>query len=225
MNDPAFYKQAGQTSPSQKNIMKAIKVGLDGLSPLDKVAKSMFIETKMAGNLAFPTPVPALTVLTAAREALEESIANTLNGGKAATFARNEAEEALDEVITQLAGYVVSTVGSNEALIRSSGFDVRQRGLPIGSLPAPANLRADLTEFQGQIKLAWDRERGAVLNEVYQSDGDPNDETTWKMVAMTTRSRFIVEHLTSGKTYWFRVRAQGTAGESPISGPARSMAR
>jgi hypothetical protein len=205
--------------------MKAIKVGLDGLSPLDKVAKAMFIGTKMTDNPAFATPVPALSVLTAARLALEDAIAAMLNGGKAATFARNEAEAALDEVITQLAGYVVSTVGSNEALIRSSGFDVRQRGAPIGSLPAPANLRADLTEFQGQIKLAWDRERGAALNEVQQNDGDPEDEATWKLIAMTTKSRLTVEHLTSGKTYWFRVRAQGTAGESPMSGPARSIAR
>jgi len=205
--------------------MKTIKVGLDGLSPLDKVAKAMFIETKMTGNGAFLTPIPALTVLTAAREALEDAIAAMLNGGKAATFARNEAEAALDEVIAQLAGYVVSTVGSNESLIRSSGFDVRQHGAPIGSLPAPANLRADLTGFQGQIKLAWDRERGAALNEVYQNDGDPEDEAAWKPIAMTTKSRLTVEHLTSGKTYWFRVRAQGTAGESPMSGLARSAPR
>jgi len=205
--------------------MKTIKVGLDGLSPLDKVAKAMFIETKMALNPAFGTPVPALSVLTAARVALEDAIAAMLNGGKSATFARDAAEAALDEVIAQLAGYVVSTVGANEALIRSSGFDVRQRGTPIGTLPPPANLRADLTEFQGQIKVVWDRERGAVLYELYQSDGDPEDEATWKLAAMTTKSRCTVDQLTSGKSYWFRVKAQGTAGESPLSGPARSMAR
>jgi hypothetical protein len=205
--------------------MKIIRVGLDGLSAIDKVAKSLFIETKMTGNANFPAPVPTLVVVGAAREALEATVAETLNGGKAATFAKNEAEAELDELLTQLAGYVVSIAGGDEAMILSSGFDVRKRGAPIGNLPAPANLRADLTEKEGEIKATWDPVYGARESEVQRNDKDPADPAEWKVIGMTTRSKFLDAGLASGSIHWYRVRVRGAAGDSPFSDPARAMAR
>lgn len=204
--------------------MKTIRVGLDGLSAIDKVAKALFIHGKMTGNASFPTPVPTLVVLDAARVALESAVAETLNGGKAATFAKNQAEDELDELITQLAGYVISVAGSDEAMILSSGFELRKRGSPIGDLPAPEKLRARFTDQHGQIKLDWSRVQGASLYQVYQNDTDPTKEELWKLLTMTTRSRHMVDGLTTGQYYWFRVNAVGTAGESPMSDPATSLA-
>ncbi|MBP6390569.1 MAG: hypothetical protein KA175_01285 [Flavobacteriales bacterium] len=205
--------------------MTSIKIGLDGLTALDKVAKAVFIGGKMTGNATFPTPVPTLAALDTARENLELAIAAALDGGKSVTFAKNEAEADLDEVITQLAGYVVSIAGADEVKIRSAGFDVRRRGSPIGELLAPGNLRADLTEFQGQIATDWDPVYGARLYEVYRNDSDPAVEAEWKLVAMTTKSKHLEQGLASGSTHWFRIKALGTAGESPLSDPAQAMAR
>jgi len=215
----------GAHIPSPTHRMKIIRVGLDGLSAMDKVAKSLFIESKMAANPTFPTPSPTLVVLGAAREALEAAVAATLNGGKSATFAKDEAEAALDELITQLAGYVVSVAGGDEGKILSSGFDVRKRGSPIGNLPAPANVHADLTNKEGQIKVDWERLHGAVDYEVQRNDNDPKVEVDWKVIGMTTKSRYLDQGLESGSIHWYRVKARGTAGDSPLSDPARAMAR
>lgn len=65
--------------------MKSIKVGLDGLSALDKVAKALYIEGKMGANPAFPMPQPPIADITTARTDLEKAIADALNGGKDAT--------------------------------------------------------------------------------------------------------------------------------------------
>lgn len=205
--------------------MKTIKVGLDGLSALEKVAKALYIEGKLTGNASFPTPQPTVAALTAARTKLENAIAAALNGGKDATFAKNTAEDELDELIVQEAGYVVSVAGGDEALILSAGYEVRKPGSPIGPLPQVANLRADLTDQPGEILLDWDPQYGAHEFEAQRNDGDPADELGWKVVAFTTKSKHLDKGLASGSTHWYRVRARGTAGDSPFSDPARAMAR
>lgn len=205
--------------------MATIKIGLNGLSALEKVAKALFIETKLAGNVAFPGAAAFIVLLTAARLKLEAAIAATLDGGKAATFAKNEAEAELDELITQIAGYVVSVAGEDEALILSAGFDVRKPNTSIGALAAPTNLRADLTDKPGQILSDWDPVHGAHEFEVERNDADPSDEKEWKVIGFTTKSKFLDTGLASGSTHWYRVRARGTAGDSPWSDPAQAMAR
>lgn len=205
--------------------MKTIKVGLDGLSALEKVAKALYIEGKLTANPDFTTPTPPVAAITTARLKLEAAIAATLNGGKDATFAKNEAEAELDELIVQEAGYVVSVAGGNEALILSAGFEVRKPGTPIGPLPQVANLRADLTDQLGEILADWDPLHGAHEFEVQRNSGDPADELGWKVVAFTTKSKYLDKGLASGSMHWYRVRARGTAGDSPFSDPARAMAR
>lgn len=205
--------------------MKTLVIGLDGLTPLEKVAKALYIETKLIGNLTMPAPFPAIAVLTAARIKLEGFIAAALDGGKAAIFARNQAEAELDLVITQLAGYVQSIAGDNEALILGAGFDVRRSSSRIGPLPAPTNLRADLTDQVGQIFLDWDVVYGAREYDVQRNDTDPMVETNWKNLDSVTPSKYLDAGLASGSTHWYRVRARGTAGPSPWSDPARAMAR
>ena len=204
--------------------MKTIKIGLAGLSALDKVAKALYIEGKLTGNASFPAPQPPVADITAARTALEQAIADALNGGKDATFRKNEAELALDELIVQEAGHVVSIAGGDEAMILSAGFEVRRPASPIGDLGAPANLRADLTEMPGEIKADWDPVYGAHEYEVQRCDTDPGTGD-WQLLGMTTRSRYLDEGLASGSVHWYRVRARGTAGDSPFSDPARAMAR
>ncbi len=205
--------------------MKAIKIGLDGLSALDKVAKSLFIETKLDGNPAFTGSAPFVLLMASARTKLELAIAAALNGGKDATYAKNQAEDELDEAIVQTAGYVVSVAGGDETLILSAGFEVKKPGGPIGPLPKVANLRADLTDKVGEILADWDPMHGAHEFEVHRNDGDPTVEADWKVVAFTTKSKYPDTGLVSGSTHWYRVRARGTAGDSPFSDPARAMAR
>lgn len=205
--------------------MKTIKVGLDGLSALDKVAKALFIEMKMTGNAPFAGAAALLVLLTAARLKLENAIAATLDGGKAATFAKNEAEAELDEVITQLAGFVMSVAGHDEALILSAGFEVRQQPKRIGNLPAPPSLRADLTDMPGEIKVDWEVVHGTHEYELERNDADPADDAKWELLVITTKSKYLDTGLASASTHWYRVRARGTAGDSPWSDPARAMAR
>ncbi len=205
--------------------MKTIIVGMDGLTALQKVARALYIETKLTGNVPFASLSALVVLLAAARVKLENAIANSLDGGKTATFLKNEAEEELDVLVAQIAGGVQSIAGDNEALILSAGFEVRHRGGPIGPLPAPANLRADLTDMAGQSKGDWGVGYGALEYELERNDLDPMDPNGWKPLDTVTPSKYLDEGLASGSTHWYRVRARGTAGPSPWSDPAKGTAR
>jgi hypothetical protein len=88
-----------------------------------------------------------------------------------------------------------------------------------------ANLTADLTDKPGEILADWDTMHGAHEFEVQRISGDTIVEDAWRVVGFTTKSKFLDQGLESGSVHWYRVRARGTAGESPFSDPARAMAR
>lgn len=198
--------------------------GVRKLTASQLVAKALFVETKMAGNLNFPTPTPTIASITAARGDLEAAIVAAMDGGKTAHLDKRMKEAALILLLTELAGYVTSVSGGDEAKIISSGFDVRKVPEPIGPLEAPGNLRADLTEFPGQASLRWDPVYGGYSYIVYRKP-DGADESEWTAIATVPRASYLDEGLSSGKVYWFKVIAIGAAGPSPASDPARTMVR
>jgi hypothetical protein len=87
------------------------------------------------------------------------------------------------------------------------------------------NLRPLLTNFLGEVILRWNLVAYATNYQVFANSTDPNDPSAWELVAYTSKTRFTVEALESGKFYWFRVQAIGRKGlMSPMSQPVRALA-
>lgn len=204
--------------------MATIVNGLADLNAEGLISKALFVEGKLTGNATFPTPTPTLATLATARESLEQANAAATDGGRSAHLAKRMAMEVLRGLLRDLAGYVVSVAGGSEEKIVSSGFEVRRRNDPPGKLPAPGDLAARFTDFHGEVKLNWRSQRGARLFKVFVNAEDPADETKWTEVGSTTKSRYDVVGLETGKFYWFRVQATGVAGHSPMSDVAKSLA-
>ena len=205
--------------------MKTAKAGLKGLSATDKVAKSLLVETKMAAAVAtFATPSPTLIVLKGYRLALETAITEAVGNDHAKVVAKQVAEAALDNALIAESLYVSNTCAGDEIKILSSGFEARKGPAPIGPLQAPAKLEARMSEFSGHINLRWKPEDGASYYQVAMNDTDPNDESKWVLTAFSSAAHYTVTGLVSGKFYWFRVVALGTAGPSPASDPAKGLA-
>ncbi len=60
-----------------------VKLGLDGLTPMEVVERGRAHVLALTGNLTYPTPTPALAAITTASNALETAeIAVTNNGGR-----------------------------------------------------------------------------------------------------------------------------------------------
>lgn len=133
--------------------MRQARAGITGLSPTDKVAKALLVETKMTGNADFPTPVPTLAELKTGREDLETAITEAAGGDHAKVFARQKAEAALDDLLVRMAMYVSNTAAGDELKILSTGFELRKQPEPIGPLDAPTDLEARTGALPGAIGL------------------------------------------------------------------------
>jgi hypothetical protein len=207
--------------------MPRIKLNLSSLSIPQKIAKAQQIVAALTGNASFPTPAPALAMITIATNDLNTGYAEAQAARQTAkekTSAQNQKEDALDQVLTQLAAYVESIAGSNEQLILSAGMDTRAAAVAATDPPAqPQALTPTAGDHDGQIDLSWDPVSGARSYVIDQS-GDPVTVTSWSHGGVSTRSNFTVKGLISGTRYWFRVAGVNNNGQSGWSDPATKIA-
>lgn len=201
-----------------------LKKGLHRLNATKMVEKCRHIEEMMTGNVELATPVPALATITAAREALELAITLAMDGSRTAMAERRKRQRELKALLDMLAGYVTSVAEGDELIILSSGFEVRQRPTPVGELPQPVDLQARISDHRGRIDLTWETVRHARSYHVYHNASDPAQEESWKQIGVCGKARYSAIGLESAKVHWFRVVAFGTAGTSPISDVAHSLA-
>jgi hypothetical protein len=202
-----------------------IKLGLDRISPAGSLVKTRNLVKKLTGNLAFPTPTPALATVTTACDALEEAInAYDANPGPGELLDRNLAAESVKGLYTDLGSYVQAVSNGDLEIIKTSGLLVRKSPSPIGELPAPQDLTARTTAYRGRLETSWKGVRGRSVYELQICTGDTKVEANWSLYALTTKNRHTADGLESDKVYFFRVIARGAAGASPVSDLASAKA-
>ena len=86
----------------------------------------------------------------------------------------------------------------------------------LGPPPAPENLRAVPAAAEGEVRLRWNCPMRRCYFEV-QWHSDPPDAGHWQPEQGTSRHSQVIQGLVSGKKYWFRIRANATAGPGPWS--------
>ena len=200
-----------------------VKLDLGHLSVPQKIEKARNIVKKMTGNASFATPDPPLASVTTAIDDLEKAYTNAIDGGVDLTAIKDEKDAELDNLLAKLAAYVQNQSGYSETVIRSAGMDVRNLPAPVGIPRQVLGLIALFSVLAGTIRLRWKRVRGAYVYHVYMTD-DVTKPETFKLTGTVTSSRFIQTGLESGKHYWFRVEAVGSAGTGAPSDPATMIA-
>ena len=207
--------------------MSKIKLNLSTLSIPHKIGKAQQIVGALTGNASFPTPSPSLANITTATNDLSAAYADAQAArqtAKLATVAQNQREDALDQLLTQLAAHVESVAGNNEELILSAGMDTRAAATPTTDPPGqPQAVTPTAGDRDGEIDLSWDTVTGAK-SYVIDKSGDPVTPTSWFHSGVSTKSSYTARGLTSGTRYWFRVAAVNSNGQSGWSDPATKIA-
>ena len=207
--------------------MSRIKLNFARLSVTNKIAKARQIVTSLTGNESFPTPIPPLSAVTAAVDALETAHAESQLAkqvSKTKTSAQSMKEDELDKIMSQLAAYVESVGSGNEELIRSAGMDTRVApSFANDEMTVPPALSATTGDHEGEVDLAWDKVAGA-RSYLIEKSVDPPTATSWGHGGVATKSRTSINGLTPGTRYWFRVAAVGANGQSGWSDPATRIA-
>lgn len=201
--------------------MKAlVKIGFKGLTIPAKVQKAGLISRSMTGNTNFPAPSPTLAELDAAIAALQVAFQLAIDGGKSFRASMLERETELDFLITQMAAYVQNESDGDAEKIRSAGFEVRSAPSPVAELGSLSNLRATMSQRNGEVSLNWKPLTGAK-SYVVEKSADGNNG--WVVCNYCTTSYTSIADLPSLAYTWFRVSAIGSAGQSPWSDVVRSL--
>jgi hypothetical protein len=193
-----------------------------GANATELAVKAATIVSKMTGNANFPTPSPVLTSITTQINLVNAKL--TEQQASFRTYQQKTAELQterlnLSKLLETEASYVQIASNGDEAKIKSSGFDVRQKGSPIGVLPAPENLLLYAGYKDGEVNAAWNSVRGAKSYNVEIST-DVNNADAWEFYKTVTRSRCSLSGFTSGSRIWVRVIPINGEGEGAPSDPA-----
>jgi hypothetical protein len=179
------------------------------------IVDSGHVYTSMSGNAAYPTPLPTLANLFAARAAFIAAV-DAARGNRIGIAARREQRQILASALRTLAHYVqVASVGNLPVLL-SSGFPAqRSRTAPVGELPAPENLRLTRGKVSGQ---AIARCRAMTHAKAYQwriaATATP---TAWGPVITTFAASNVFNGLAPLTSYIAEVCVVGKAGPSDWS--------
>lgn len=196
--------------------MSRIRLNLRSLSVTDKIAKGRHIVTSMTNNANFQTPNPPLTEVTAALDELDKAQA-AVQAAKSEVATRvltqDGAETKVNQMLTQLAGFVESVAGTDDTLITSVGMETKSSRSAPQAPTVPQGLSATAGDHEGEIKLSWKAISNARSYAI-ESSQDPATATSWTHLGVATSASKAISGLTSGKRYWFRVAAIGAGGQS-----------
>jgi hypothetical protein len=206
--------------------MSYAKLGLDDMTVPAKIQFGRRLIAGITDNpTLFPAPNPTMAVVTAAVDELEADY----NAAKAARLNAKTLTQILEDQvdtfgasIAQLASYVDNIANGDAVTIERAGFAVRATPTPVGPLPAPTDLQAAPGEHKGHAALRWGAIYGAKSYLIKRAEDAP--ELKWGFIASSTKRSADVNSMISGKTYWHRVAALGTAGQGPWSDPVPMLA-
>lgn len=206
--------------------MPKVKLNLQGLSTLEKIAKARQIVTAMTGNANFTTPHPTLAQLTTGADELESAYSETQNTKQSLQTKisiQYDKEKELEAQLRQIGAYIESVGGSDESTILSAGVDVRSAASATIAPTPPTSLIATDGDEEGELDLHWDKVKGAKSYIIERSE-DPPTTTSWGHATVVLKSSATINGLTAGTRYWFRVAAVFSAGQSGWSDPATKIA-
>jgi len=175
----------------------------------DLTVKTGHIVEKMTGNINFTEPEPALANVTAANNAFVLSIAKAQNGSKEDTVIKNNCRTVLETILKSEADYVQRISNGDEAIILSSGFDVNRRPGTVGQLDKPTNLTLMPGNNHGTLWFSCDVVANASFYVIEYTEGPVTADSVW-IQTTTTKHKLLIEALTSGKQYFFRVAGGGS---------------
>jgi hypothetical protein len=223
--------------------MKRHKLNFGNRSALQQLAICQrFADSvaKLPADSVAKLPADSVAKLPAEHRAAlaEHPIADTTQAAAAACAAVEAAKAALKMALhhrqtkLQAARDCANNVGlklsaltaGDPAVLLAAGLEIARDKSPVGKPDAPGNVRADVTEFEGRVKLRWQRPVRRCWFDV-QATTDPTATTGWKKLLTCFKQTCEVSGLESGKKYWFRLAASNAHGQGPWSQAASAWVK
>ena len=186
------------------------------------VIKTDQIFTSMTGNTNYPDPTPTLPVVKASATTFSSALTAAADGGRTKTAEKNAARTVLVGLLRNLALFVQLHSNDDLVVLLTSGFDAQKEPQPAGVLPAPQGAMLTQSTLSGQLDFRAGSVANASAYEAQMTTDINKDE--WENVGTFTATRFSLDDLKPGTTYWARSRAVGSAGPGAWSDAVSAMA-
>lgn len=215
------------TLPNHRKTVNKLKLELQKKNVLEKLSLGTAHINAMTNNADFPqaTRSPDDAAVQTAQTDLQTAdaaVTDAENLWKLRIQERDTKEAIWDTVITARASNCEAVALGDVVKLASTGFPLRATPAPIGALPAPGNLRAEMSDMPGSIDLVWESVTGALVYRLQCMEH--GSAAGWADVKTQSQVSCTVPGLVSGKIYAFRVLALGPKGEGPWSDEAVKMA-
>lgn len=176
---------------------------------LKLLSKAGNISGQMTNNDHFPDIEPKLDELKAKTKNYESSIINSKQGGRLTTVLKRNCRRDLEACLQELAAYVQLVSKGDAAVIYSAGFDVHKKTARVGQLDKVQNVRIEVGSMRGSALVTCDRVDSALFYVFEYCEAPLTANSVWIQVSGSKR-KMLIEGLTSGKEYCFRVAAART---------------
>src|SRR5438874_6058679 len=137
-----------------------VLLGFRKLTDAALLARSMAVQTGIAGNPNFPNPTVDLAALKTANDNFAAAISACLDGSKMAVAEKNKQREELIKMLRQLAIYVEANLREDISLLASSGFEAAAPKSPQQVLSSA--IRSIRQGNSGQLQVRLTRTAGAA---------------------------------------------------------------
>ena len=212
-----------------RRIMAKIKRDDKNLPVANKVDRGDEVITGATGNSALTPATTAKVALfttanTALRTAHQQKVAAD-STAKGLTTVENSKDAIWNAAFEDVLKGIEADTQGDPNLIRSVNLVPYEPGKSpaVGVLSAPQNLHATMGDFPGTTDLHVDRVK-STSSYLWRHTTDLTGATGWVNDLPTTKSSTTIAGLVSGTKYLFQSAVIGSAGQSPWSDPAVSMA-
>jgi hypothetical protein len=187
---------------------------LNKKTPVQKIQFARTVVIAMTGNGHFPTPSPALSVISTDANNLETAYLAAQTHAKGTAAPMHAMMKVLELSLRALANYVETIANADPdnavSIIESAGLSVRKAN------PAKPRILHVVASGKGQVTLTCPTEKLGNYKWEFTT-GDPSIEANWKFLAEVRKSKTVQTGLNSTTVYHFREWTFGLKGLGPVS--------
>jgi hypothetical protein len=196
--------------------------GFNRLSDENLLGRAGQINIAMNDNGNFTTPTPTLAQLQTALTDFEIALAKAKTGSELEKAIKNDKREVLIDLLHALGNYVVFTANGDRTKAVSSGFSIAKEKTPLPPISKPENLQVTEGPNTGELNVKFNRVVGARVYMIQYAEETASTPLNWQNQS-STKSKFILKPLQSGKKYQVRIAALGTNEQVMYSDPVTKL--
>lgn len=151
--------------------------------------KGDFIVNSMLGSPEFQSLEPEVTAVKATLDNFKSLVAKSEDRGKNIIAQKNSSRNDVENLLSSLGLKVQDFSQGDELVIRNSGFDLRQKSVPVGELDPPENVMAAPGTRTGTIYVSWNVVPDAKWYEVQYTNYPETVDSVWQW--LTCSKHFV----------------------------------